>query len=713
MTAEWGGVTRGGIGEVVRAEVARDPGRALVLIDGTHSTVERVRRSAPEGARVESVAELAWEALPRRVFRSRAYWRSHSCWLALRSIVAQCEIESIEFPDFDGPGFVSVKSRRLGIGPSLPPISVRLHGTVARIAQADDRSLLGIEDKQRASMECYALAHADRIIAPSEAVLAEYRAVQPLATEASIAPPRFVVPEVAAPPVATAPPLRVGFLGKLQPLKGPETLVRAAVRVMQERGEDALELIFVGGDEAGRFLATHREELRRLVPPEYAARVHFEGALPRETALRRMATCHAAVVPSRTETFGLAARELATLGLPLAISDLPAFADVEAGDGGASIERFPVDDVDALGDLLDGWCARVETEDWPPPRTPIATRNVSPATSGRARPATECTSELISTDPAGPLVSVVVPYYEMPEYLDACLKSVVAAPYARKEIVVVDDGTRSTEGRAELDRISEAFEDCALRVVRKENGGLASARNAGVAAAAGDYVLPLDPDDLIEPGYLGAAVAVLETHPELCWVNGISASFAEGDDRMRATDWIVPYDPDPGMLFYENGCGTAAAVFRRETLTAFPYREDLPAYEDWDLQLRLALEGIRGEGLPEIFHRYRQRRGGLARVAHLRHPELVARVVAPRLAALPSEIRSAFEVYLSSVSHLRGLGGVRRGLRGALYIRLALIYRNLLKDLLGRVVGEVTRDRWVQAVRRRWVGGSAELPRGR
>ncbi|MCR9095250.1 MAG: glycosyltransferase [bacterium] len=711
VTDEWGGETRGGIGEAVRAEVERDPARALVVLDASASVVTRVRKSVPAEARVEHVAARGQGMLPRRVFRSRAHWRSHRIWLALCSIVESEAVESIEFPDFDGPGFVSIKARRLGLGPPLPPVTVRLHGTVARVSAADDRAMLSLEDKQRLAIERYALRHADRIVAPSAAVLDEYADAQPLAPNRAISPPSFERPGIAwsPPPIAEGRPLRIGFLGKLQPLKGPETLLRAASSVFEARGGDALELHLVGADEPGRFRASHAEELRRLVAPEHAGRVHFHGALPREAALRRMADCHAAVVPSRTETFGLAARELASIGLPLAVTDLGAFRDLGDGASGGSIDRFPVDAVDALAQILDRWCRALDAGEWPaaprggggdpvravdPPRAPATPEREPP----RAEPA---------------LVSIVIPFYEMQAYLEACLDSIVADPHPRKEILLVDDGSPSPEARDLLDSIASTFDACELRVVRKANGGLASARNAGVAEARGEFVLPLDPDDLIVPGYLGTAVAALDAHEELCWVNGISAAFADGDDPALASDWVVPYDPTPGMLFYENGCGTAAAVFRRETLEAFPYREELPAYEDWDLQLRLAVAGHAGEGLPAVFHRYRQRPAGLAAAAHVRHADLVARIVAPHLETLPPELRSAFEVYLASASDLRGLGAARAGPSGRAYAWAADLYRHHVKDALGNWVGEVSRDRWVHALRRRWLEASARRRSGR
>ncbi len=96
----------------------------------------------------------------------------------------------------------------------------------------------------------------------------------------------------------------------------------------------------------------------------------------------------------------------------------------------------------------------------------------------------------------GTKVSVIVPVYNTQEYLAQCLDSVIGGTLEDIEIICVDDG--STDGSREI--LNEyASRDGRIKVLAKENGGLSSARNAGLAEAAGEYVLFLDSDDYIEP----------------------------------------------------------------------------------------------------------------------------------------------------------------------------------------------------------------------
>lgn len=93
-------------------------------------------------------------------------------------------------------------------------------------------------------------------------------------------------------------------------------------------------------------------------------------------------------------------------------------------------------------------------------------------------------------------VSVIIPVYNVETYLEECVDSVTNNSLKDIEIICVDDG--STDGSLQiLKKLAE--KDNRIKIISKENGGLSSARNAGLKAAAGEYVLFLDSDDYIEP----------------------------------------------------------------------------------------------------------------------------------------------------------------------------------------------------------------------
>lgn len=100
-------------------------------------------------------------------------------------------------------------------------------------------------------------------------------------------------------------------------------------------------------------------------------------------------------------------------------------------------------------------------------------------------------------------VSVIVPIYQVEAYLPRCLDSVLAQTFADYELILVNDGTKDG-----CPAIMQAYaeRDSRVRQVHKENGGLSSARNAGLDVAQGEYIAFLDSDDYAAPGWLEEVV---------------------------------------------------------------------------------------------------------------------------------------------------------------------------------------------------------------
>ncbi len=93
-------------------------------------------------------------------------------------------------------------------------------------------------------------------------------------------------------------------------------------------------------------------------------------------------------------------------------------------------------------------------------------------------------------------ISVIVPVYKVEDYLDVCVGSIIRQTYSNLEILLVDDGSPDRCGQmCDL----WATTDARVKVIHKKNGGLSSARNEGIDAATGDYILFVDSDDWIDP----------------------------------------------------------------------------------------------------------------------------------------------------------------------------------------------------------------------
>lgn len=105
------------------------------------------------------------------------------------------------------------------------------------------------------------------------------------------------------------------------------------------------------------------------------------------------------------------------------------------------------------------------------------------------------------------LISIIVPIYNIREYLERCISSILAQTYSTLEILMIDDG--STDGTSELcDQI--ARRDTRIRVFHKKNGGSSSARNLGIRKAKGKFLGFIDSDDYIEPDMFEKLYTVLQ-----------------------------------------------------------------------------------------------------------------------------------------------------------------------------------------------------------
>ena len=129
-------------------------------------------------------------------------------------------------------------------------------------------------------------------------------------------------------------------------------------------------------------------------------------------------------------------------------------------------------------------------------------------------------------------VSVIVPIYNVESYLKECIESILAQTWKNYEVILVDDGSTDLSGK-----LCDAYvnENDNVRVIHKENGGLSSARNAGIEVSVGNYVAFVDSDDIIHPDYLKVLVEIAESQE----ADLVACDFIKGEN----CQWIQ--DPAP------------------------------------------------------------------------------------------------------------------------------------------------------------------------
>lgn len=213
---------------------------------------------------------------------------------------------------------------------------------------------------------------------------------------------------------------------------------------------------------------------------------------------------------------------------------------------------------------------------------------------------------------SAPRISVVVPCYNAHRYLAETLASVRAQTFADVEIVLVDDGSNDP---ATLAFLGDLPSD--IKFVRKPNGGLSSARNAGFTAASGSYVLPLDADDQIAPDMLARCAVILDADPTVDFVHTQIDVF--GDERgVVHKTWNRFEQLATNQLPY-------CMLMRKSAWQRIGgYDETMcEGYEDWEFNLRLSKAGLIGVAIAAPLFRYRRLATGMLRsVSQQRHARL-------------------------------------------------------------------------------------------
>lgn len=209
---------------------------------------------------------------------------------------------------------------------------------------------------------------------------------------------------------------------------------------------------------------------------------------------------------------------------------------------------------------------------------------------------------------AAPRVSVVMPAYNTAGTIQGAIASVLQQSEPSFELLVVDDGSADDT----VDRVS-GFDDPRIRLLRRDHGGAAAARNAGVAAARAPIIALLDSDDLILPRFLEVMAGALDADPAAGFAHTNAYMLDDESGRVRREVAMARYRPSPLpgsaeelhlSLLRQNYVYNAAAVPRTVFERLGGFDESLGAGIDYEMWLRIAAHGytaVQGEGVLAVY----------------------------------------------------------------------------------------------------------------
>lgn len=219
-----------------------------------------------------------------------------------------------------------------------------------------------------------------------------------------------------------------------------------------------------------------------------------------------------------------------------------------------------------------------------------------------------------------PAVSIIVPCYNQARFLPEAVASVAAQTFDDWELIIVNDGSKDDTSVVAQKLIAQN-PGRRIRLLEKENGGLAHARNAGMGQAQGAYILPLDADDCLAPAMLEKTVALLQAKPEIAIAYTDVKQFGNANDTIAAADYDFRKLCENNQLNY-------CALFRREAWEAAGgYNANMIwGYEDWDFWIGGGELGLVAQRISEPLFLYRRRNESMFAGAVSHDKELRARI---------------------------------------------------------------------------------------
>ena len=578
---------------------ARAVAAAMAMAEVGHEVfLVSAELAGPWRERLADRERLSWQCvLPERaghVYFTDSQSYADRLYDTVLALHAETPLDVVDVPDAGGEALTLLRAKRLlaqfprtCVAVSLEPARTVRHGAPAHQPASFAAELT-------AYAELYARSHASIVLSvgvadEEAAAVGDGRLRRYL--------PGLPGLEPDLPEVAQDAALTVLWFGPIRPGAGLVTLLHALALAREQA--PALRLVLRGADTPtdpiGR---SYWQHLREHLTEPLRRSVIFEGPLRADEL--------STLPPAGTQCVlaaGVSGTPLEAL-LAMAAGHL---VIAPAGSIGADLIRdhetarlIPAGDSAALADSLLAGLRHFKIG-------PRSGRAAAEAARGRFSPQRvgERLSEVYTSGPTprpdGVLahpdepVSVVIPLYNQGKFLPAALDSIRRSGLPDLDIVVVDDGSTDPDTNAIL-----AATD-GVTSIHQPHRGLSAARNAGIHSARGGLILVLDADDMIHPGFLPAAVDALRRRDDLAFVGGYVRYFG-------LLDLVyVPAGPAGDLNLVLHTHLKSAVLYRREALVRIGgYDENLPAFEDWEIQIRLAQAGYDSDVVPLVGQLYRR-----------------------------------------------------------------------------------------------------------
>lgn len=196
-----------------------------------------------------------------------------------------------------------------------------------------------------------------------------------------------------------------------------------------------------------------------------------------------------------------------------------------------------------------------------------------------------------------PLISIIIPCFNHGQFIDEAIISIEKSGRKDYELIIINDGSTDEYTNVRLIELKKQ----GYNIILQKNQGLGKTRNNGIRIATGAYILPLDADNMITPEFLGKALNVFESNPQVSIVYSDRQLFGNSNECINVGEFNL------SRLINMNYID-ACAIYRKEDWERIGgYDENMPVqgWEDWDFWLSAAEKNLSFYYIPEPLFLYR------------------------------------------------------------------------------------------------------------
>jgi len=199
-----------------------------------------------------------------------------------------------------------------------------------------------------------------------------------------------------------------------------------------------------------------------------------------------------------------------------------------------------------------------------------------------------------------PRVSVIIPCYNYAHFLPEAVESVIAQTYRDFEIIIVNDGSQDNTNEV-AEGLRRKYPAACIALIDQRNSGVAHARNNGISAARGEFILPLDADDMLGPCYIERLVSALDSDPDTGFAYTWSEKFGLESGVLKHGSFtlknILVRDGPPLTLLIRKSAWEKVGGYKRMAIQGG---------EDWEIGCSFFEAGFKGTVIPEVLFKYRK-----------------------------------------------------------------------------------------------------------